>query len=119
MILEVADAAAAVAANISNQVIDWRTKRRKPKTKYDHARAHKSVMDDYLGPVPRFDFKEFVSMFRVTRGRFQTIMEDFAEDPFFKETPDCFNNPVPSLQSNLLHALKTLAFGVANHAFRD
>jgi hypothetical protein len=76
-------------------------------------------MDDYLGPVPRFDYKEFVAMFRVTRGRFQTIMEDFAEDPFFKPTFDCFNNPVASLECKLLHALKTLAFGVAHHAFRD
>ena len=65
-----------------NNNVDWRQMGRKTRTKYDHARAHKCVMDDYLGPVPRFDFKEFVSMFRVTRGRFQTIMEDFARPIF-------------------------------------
>ena len=119
IIMLVQAGAAAAVAHLQQQNRDWRSNPRGKRTKYDQERAQKSVMDDYLGPVPRFDFKEFVAMFRVTRGRFQTIMEDFAEDPFFKPTFDCFNNPVASLECKLLHALKTLAFGVAHHTFRD
>ena len=76
--------AAAVACSSSGaqKKKEWRHLPRSSRTKYDHARALKCIKEAYLNPIPRFDGKEFTTMFRVSRARFQTLLEDFAEDPF-------------------------------------
>ena len=56
--------------------IDHRRYPRSAKVKYDHERAAYCIHSDYLGSVPRFDGKEFQSMFRLSRTRFQRLMED-------------------------------------------
>lgn len=114
--------AAVVARTRENQVKtveEWRHLPRSKRTEYDYTRALQCVQEDYLGPVPRFDWKEFITMFRVSRERFQVFMEDFAEDPFYKPSFDAYGRPSASLEVKLLHPLKTLAFGVGHHCFRD
>jgi len=113
-------AAAVASSSVSTkEKKEWRHLPRSKRKKYDHARALKCIKEDYLNTIPRFDWKEFITMFRVSRSRFQVFLEDFAEDPFFKATVDCFGNPVASLEAKLLLPLKTLAFGVGHHCFRD
>ena len=88
------DAIAAVVAktrdNQPKSLGEWRHLPRGTKMQYDHSRALKCVQEDYLGSVPRFDWEEFITMFRVSRARFQTFLEDFAEDPFYKPSFDAF-----------------------------
>ena len=55
----------------SESNIDCRLYPRAEKTKCDHERAACCIRSDYLGNVPRFDGKEFQSMFRVSRSRFR------------------------------------------------
>jgi Plant transposon protein len=110
----------AEAGSISKQY-DHRILPRGKKTKYDHARALHCIKDDYLKEVPRFDFKEFESMFRLERPRFQKILEDVGNsgDVFFCSNVDAAKQEGPSLEARLLLPLKTMAYGVAPHCFRD
>jgi uncharacterized protein YigA (DUF484 family) len=49
-----------------------RAKRRK----FKHQRAALSLQDDYLGPEPLFKDKDFETHFRISRARFQRLLED-------------------------------------------
>ena len=71
---------------------------------------------DYLGPYPLFQDKQFNVMFRLSRTRFERILNDIgrSSDPFFVGSlKQC------SLESKILLALKTRAYGVAPHCFTD
>jgi hypothetical protein len=46
------------------------TRKRKKKIVWNYTRAHECTLEDYLGAVPKFDFREFVTMFRISRTRF-------------------------------------------------
>ncbi len=100
---------------------DHRIWPRSKRTKYDHARALLCIKEDYLQEIPRFDFKSFQSMFRLERSRFQKIMEDVGNsgDLFFCSHVDAAKQEGPSLEARLLLPLKTMAYGVAPHCFRD
>jgi Plant transposon protein len=110
-----------VEAGSTSTKYDHRIWHRGKKTQYDHARALLCIKDDYLAIVPRFDFKEFESMFRIERPRFQKILEDVGNsgDHFFCSNVDAANIEGPCLEARLLLPLKTMAYGVAPHCFRD
>jgi hypothetical protein len=46
-------------------------------------------------------------------------MEDFAEYPFYKKQVDAIGKTGVSYEAKLLLPLKTLAYGVPSHCFRD
>ena len=101
--------------------IDHRTLPRATRKTYDPAGALYCINRDYLGPAPLFDGKEFDTMFRISRSRFEALMQDVGNsgDPFFLTTTDAHGRPAATLQARLLLPLKTLAYGVPPHAFRD
>ena len=109
-----------VAAKRRRDPIDHRLLPREEKRKFRHKEALESIMHDCLGPNPLFG-REFDLMFRVSRSRFQRMLEDFGNCnvPFYSGKKDCFSNDVPSLEARLLLPLKCLAYGAPPHAFMD
>ncbi|OEU21449.1 hypothetical protein FRACYDRAFT_235076 [Fragilariopsis cylindrus CCMP1102] len=106
-------------------IVDHRTFRRSPRKIYDHARAFYCIEQDYLGNntiIPLFDGREFEQMFRISRARFQRLRMDIGAsgDPFFVHLPVDTNGRVgASLDARLLLPIKSLAYGVPPHTFRD
>lgn len=107
----------------SLDTIDHRTLARGARKVYRHAEALKCIRRDYLGgidgqaPLLGAQFKE---MFRISLRRFERFAQSVVpSNIFFQGETDCFNRPVPSWQAKLLLPLKTLAYGVASHTFRD
>ena len=101
---------------------DHRSRQRSKRTCFDHDRAKECIYRDYLGSDALFIGKNFEMMFRLSRSRFQRLMEDISRSslPFFsgriKENQG--RSPV-SLEARLLLPLKCLAYGVPPHAFSD
>ena len=106
-------------------IVDHRTFRRSPRKIYDHARAFYCIEQDYLGnntTIPLFDGREFEQMFRISRARFQRLRMDIGAsgDPFYVHLPVDTNGRVgASLDARLLLPIKSLAYGVPPHTFRD
>ena len=100
---------------------DHRTLPRESRRQFRHAQALACIMYDYLGPRPLFNGREFEMMFRVSRTRFQCLLEDFggSGNPFYQQTTDCFNRESASIEAKLLLPLKCLAYGVPPHCFMD
>jgi hypothetical protein len=102
--------------------IDHRLFPRGQRTKYDHERAHYCIYSDYLSTVPRFDGKEFEQMFHLSRSRFQKLMEDIGRtrDPFYvNQGVDNRSKKGACLEARLLLPIKSMAYGVPPHVFRD
>ncbi len=106
--------------------IDHRLLPRPKRKQWRHAEALHCIQRDYLGfpnsPLPpMFDGKEFETMFRISRSRFQRLMEDIgnSDNAFYSLKTDCFDRKVSSLEARLLLPLKTLAYGVPPHTFTD
>ena len=83
-----------------------------------------SIKRDYLGGIgdlitPLFGV-EFKLMFRLSRGRFEVLMQDVMAGNFemFKSTEQDGESKA-SLEARLLLPLKTLAYGVPPHTFID
>jgi hypothetical protein len=57
---------------------------------YDHDHCAIGLNRDYLRLVPLFDGKEFETMFRISKSRFQRLMEDIAasQNSFYLNTVD-------------------------------
>ena len=112
--------AAALVADES-VTIDHRTLPRSSRTLCDAAGALACIKRDCTGPQPLFDGREFETMFRVSRRRFEAMIQDVGNsgDSFFLTTNDTHNRPAASLEARLLLPLKTLACGVPPHCFRD
>eukprot|EP00934_Nitzschia_sp_Nitz4_P000358 Nitzschia sp. Nitz4//scaffold549_size3348//1663//3261//NITZ4_009270-RA/size3348-processed-gene-0.5-mRNA-1//-1//CDS//3329554287//358//frame0 len=92
--------------------------RRSKRRCFDHKGTLASVQRDYLGPEPLFPDKQFKVFFRVSRLRFEVIMQDVvnrSQNPYYN--PKKFLGA--SLEARLLLPLKTLAYGVAPHVFSD
>ena len=100
---------------------DHRTLQRGERTVYKYAEALGCINRDYLGPNPKFDGREFNTMFRISTSRFQSIMEDVHHscDPFYTVNTDAFERESMSVEAKLLLPLKTMAYGVPSHTFRD
>jgi hypothetical protein len=79
------------------------------------------LQHDYLGPIPLFDGKEFDTMFRISRSRFQRMLEDVGNNDikFYTEITDRLGNVGASMEARLLLALKTIAYGVPPHMLHD
>ena len=103
------------------QKIDHRTLPRSSRRKWRHDQALMCIMRDYLGPVPLFDGREFDTMFRISKSRFQRLMEDIGNtgNTFFLNNTDAVGNKGASFEARLLLPLKTLAYGVPPHTFSD
>ena len=73
---------------------------------------------DHLGSIPKFNMKEFESFFRISKPRFQKLMEDvmnLTDNKYYTIT----TRKCASLEVKLLLPIKVLAYGVANHCFND
>jgi hypothetical protein len=84
-----------------------------------------AIKRDYLGVVgdlttPLFG-SEFKVMFRLSRTRFQLLMEDVMARniKFYQMKKNLLPTQQASLEAKLLLPLKTLAYGVPSHAFTD
>jgi Plant transposon protein len=102
-------------------VADHRCLSRNPRTEYDHVETEGRLRRDYLSSVPIFDGREFNTMFRISRSRFQRIMEDFGAtgDQFYLSNEDAFGRIGACFEAKLLLPLKCMAYGVPPHCFRD
>ena len=99
--------------------VDHRTLPRSTRTNFRHHEALGCIRRDYLGDTPLLG-KQFHVMFRMSRGRFQVLMEDVMGSTmkFYRSTP--FDGETKhSLEAKLLLPIKTLAYGVPPHAFCD
>lgn len=92
---------------------DHRKRKRTSRRYFFHDQALRCILRDYLCPNALFG-REFPLMFRISRARFQVLMEDVmaAEIGYYE-------NGSASLEAKLLLPLKTLAYGVASHCFCD
>jgi Plant transposon protein len=102
-------------------VVDHRNLPRSERKIFDHQRVKNCIWNHYLSPTPLFNGREFDTMFRISRPRFQRIMEDIAAtgDPFYLSTVDAWGKVGSSFEARLLLPLKSMAYGVPPHCFRD
>lgn len=114
------------ALNAKKRITDDLTAARKKQRKkrraslLDHDRAKKSVNDDWLSPVPRFDDRQFERMFRITRSIFQQLLQVCAHaDHFFTTQEDAIGRQGIDPSVKLLIALKMLAYGTSGNAYVD
>ena len=98
---------------------DHRELPREGKREFRHEHALQCILYDYLGPKPLFNGREFETMFRVSKRRFQCLMEDFGNIPFYSQVTDCFGKKGASMEARLLLPLKSMAYGVPPHTFMD
>ena len=96
---------------------DVRSKRRK----FRHDQALECIRRDYLGHDRPLFGSQFKLFFRISKARFQRLLEDVMSKDFqFYKRPKNFNPTSScSLEAKLLLPLKTLAYGVASHCFID
>ena len=92
---------------------------RKRRKTFDTRGARLCMHRDYLGTSPVFDGSEFKKFFRISRSRFQRLIEDIGStgNPFYvgkRGTPHS-----TGFEARVLLPLKTLAFGVPPHTFSD
>ena len=104
-----------------DETVDHRTLPRAKRKEFQHKDTMERLQHDYLGPEPLFDGKQFEVMFRISKYRFERLMQDIgnSQNPFFLEFPDCVGNIPVSMQAKLLLPLKTMAYGVPPHCFCD
>jgi hypothetical protein len=102
-------------------VFDHRLLPRPQRKELRHELIRGRIYHNYLNPYPLFDGKEFQTAFRISRSRFQMIMEDFAAtgDPFYLSRIDAFGRVGASFEAKLLLPLKCMAYGVPPHCFLD
>ena len=98
---------------------DHRQKPRTSRRVFWHDDALECIKRDYLvitgNPRTPLLGKEFPLMFRVSRGRFQCMMEDIAAStaaPFYLNRVNASKEEGPSFEARLLLPLKCLAYGV-------
>ena len=129
MISSITAAAALVAAPLPQPMIkrmktDHRTLPRNNRRDFRHEDALRCIQRDYLGlmgdPSTPLLGSEFKLMFRLSRGRFQVLMEDInaSNYRFFRRSDDD-GFLRTSMEARLLLPLKTLAYGVPPHTFID
>ena len=88
--------------------------------KWDRERALSSIKDDYLGPNPRFDDRQFERIFRITRSLADFILRRLASaDEFWRTSYDCFDRMANSPEAKFLISLKMVCYGKSASAFQD
>jgi len=113
-----------IAHYYQRRVAHLRKKTRNPRKFYNHRRALYCIRCDYLAEfpsIPLFNGREFETMFRVSKSRFERILQDFAavSTDFYKHRLPDDKGYTVSFEAKVLLPLKTLAFGVPSHTFRD
>jgi hypothetical protein len=100
---------------------DHRQRPRSKRRLFKHDEARACVMRDYLGPERLFNGREFEIMFRISRSRFERLLQDIGSSdiPFYRNIIDGLGRVGASLEVRLLLPLKTMAYGVGHHTFRD
>jgi hypothetical protein len=83
--------------------------------------ALECIQRDYTGPEPLFNGKQFDVMFRISKERFERIMQDIGrlQHPFYTNIVDGRGKVGASFEARLMLPLRTMAYGVAPHAFSD
>jgi hypothetical protein len=122
MMIEESDASQSII-NVSQQINGPRDHRSNPRGRrriFRHDEALLCIKRDYLGPHPLLD-AEFKQIFRISRGRFQLMMEDVAATgiEFYLSKKNRNNQSCASIEAKLLLPLKCLAYGVPTHCFMD
>ena len=104
---------------------DHRKLPRANRRKFRHAEALHCIKRDYLGipgdPLTPLLGADFKSMFRVSRTRFQVMMEDVQASgyQFYQRKRNLAPEDQASFEAQLLLPIKTLAYGVPCHTFKD
>jgi hypothetical protein len=99
--------------------------RRSNRRNFRHLEALKAIKRDYLGlpgdPTTPLFGAEFKLMFRLSRSRFQVLMEDVMgrQLEFYQPAQKLPPSQQASFEAKLLLPLKCLAYGVPPHAFID
>ena len=71
------------------QVTPAGEKKKRKMIQYDRERACRCVMDDWLGPVPRFNDKQYERHFRITRTMAKSILQHLAaRDKYWRISAD-------------------------------
>jgi hypothetical protein len=87
---------------------------------WDRDRAQQCIMDDYLGPVPKFNEDGFKRMFHVSHRNYDMIRAKLClSDRFFRDSFDARRRRSISIDAKILMALKYISYGAAINAFRD
>ncbi|CAJ1969827.1 unnamed protein product [Cylindrotheca closterium] len=86
-----------------------------PRKRFNHGQAKQNILHDWLGPSPLYSDEEFKGKFRISRARFQKILEDVKglNKSFYSEARNITNQPVASIEARLLLALECLDYGVS------
>ena len=84
MMLQMVAVVSQITSRKRNREVDHRLLPREVKRRFRHQETHQAIQFDYLGPDPLFG-KEFDLMFRMSRSRFQRLLEDFGSSnvPFY------------------------------------
>lgn len=94
--------------------------KKKKYIRYDRERAYGCVMDDYLGPTPTFDDRQFERFFRITRQIFEWLVTELAAyDRFWTVLYDCTHRRSNMPVVKCLAALKLVCYGISFSAFQD
>ena len=107
--------------------VDHRKLPRSTRRKFRHDEALHCILRDYLGiredlSTPIFAGSEFATMFRVSRPRFERMLQDYAQSGISIFTPPFLDNKKQegaSLEARLLLPMKSIAFGVPPKTFTD
>ena len=81
---------------------------------YNRQRAYDCVMEDYLGPSPTFDDRQFERIFRIKRHMVDDLLGKLAQhDPFWTTTVDACGKPSIDPRVKFLAAQKMICYGVS------
>jgi hypothetical protein len=114
-----------LSATNKRKAKDHRSLPRSKRRKFRHAEAVNCIKRDYLGipedPMTPLIVTEFKTMFRLSRTRFQVLMEDVQASriTFFQRRKNLCDTEQSSLEAQLLLPIKCLAYGVPSHTFMD
>jgi hypothetical protein len=88
--------------------------------KYNRARARQCVMQDWMGPTPTFDDKQFERTFRIKRNMVDGLLGKLVNhDPFWTTTIDSCGRQSIDPVVKFLTAMKLVCYGVSFSAFKD
>jgi len=94
--------------------------KKKKYVRYNRERANQCVMQDYLGPNPTFDDRQFERVFCITRQMYERIRRICCTtDSLFTTGVDCTGHHAIYTDVKILAALKKMAYGVSSSAFID
>ncbi|KAG7336608.1 plant transposon protein [Nitzschia inconspicua] len=115
-------------ATTTTTTVDYcRKQQRSTRRKFRHAEALHCIKRDYLGSTRGGDLispllgAEFQMIFKISRSRFQVLMEDIKASGcrFYQPKTNLHADDQCSLEAKLLLPIKTLACGVPCHTFID